>query len=330
MATVMEPPFRTFAYHYRQKYGHPVGKIPLDMGIPCPNRRRGGCIFCRGDGFSPGYLHKTTSISQQILQGKRHLLRNRFSKYFAYFQQETSTALHPDLLLPVFRSVLEDDDCLGIILSTRPDSVEQNLLEQLSAAVTALNKECLIELGLQTVHSAGLQVLNRNHSFVDCCDAIRRIQDADNLGVGVHFIFGIPGESEEDMLTSVATVAAMGVQAVKFHHLQVLRDTVLHRMYEEGRVRTFTLEQYCRFLLKALPLLPEHIVIHRLWATAHPDMLIAPRWNILATHLSRILRQTMEKFAIRQGHTGTGPGWKDDAFRDYFSVELQKRVKEQK
>lgn len=303
----MLPLLRTFSYHYRHKYGHPVGKIPLDMGMVCPNRSKGGCIFCRSASFTPGYLNKNDDISFQIMRGKKKLLKNRFSKYFAYFQQETTTALPTDLLMPVFQSVLQDEDCVGLILSTRPDYIEQQLLYELSKLVTSLSKVCLFELGLQSVHSSSLKLLNRNHSFADFVDAVERIKKMGCFEVGAHLIFGIPGESEADMLNSIRVVCGLEIQALKLHHLQVIKDTPLERMHEKGGVQLFSKDEYLRFLMRALPLIPADITIHRLWSTAHPEILVAPKWNVLATTLSRTLLQEMKEMRVYQGQANSTP-----------------------
>jgi radical SAM protein (TIGR01212 family) len=302
------PLVRTFSYHYRNKYGHPVGKILLDIGMVCPNRAKGGCIFCRPASFRPGYLNKNDDISLQIQRGKKKILKNRFSKYFAYFQQETTTALSVNLLMPVFKTVLQDEDCLGIILSTRPDHIEDQLLQELSELVISLSKECLFELGLQSVHKSSLNYLNRNHSFADFVEAVKRIKNTGCFEVGVHLIFGIPGESEENMLHTLQVVCGFEIQALKLHHLQVIKNTPLERMYEKGEVQLFSKDEYLRFLIKAIPLIPENITIHRLWSTSHPEILVAPKWNVLASALSRTLLQKMEKAGVRQGQACHPPG----------------------
>ncbi len=305
--TVTAPPLiRTFSYHYRKKFGHGVGKIPVDMGQPCPNRLRGGCIFCRPASFTPAYLRPTddrNTLLRQVAAGKKYLLKGRFSKYFAYFQQETCTSLAAGTLLPLFQLLLSDADCVGLILSTRPDYIGEQLLDPLAELVKKTGKECLFELGLQSVHECSLKLLNRNHGFAEFKDAVRRIQCAGRFEVGAHLIFGIPGESEEDMLCSVKTVCALGVNALKLHHLQVIRDTPLQKLYESGQIAVFTLETYLQFLLKVLPVIPAQVTIHRLWATAHPNLLIAPQWNVLAGSLSETLRQKMAETGIRQGQS---------------------------
>jgi len=298
----MQPPLiRTFSYHYRQKYGEGVGKIPVDMGQSCPNRASGGCIFCRPASFTPSYLKNTDSVTRQVAKGKQHLLGSRFKKYLAYFQQETCTAVPVDRLLDVCRQLLGDTDCVGLILSTRPDCVEDELIVRFAELAGATGKECLFELGGQSAHDRSLELLNRNHSFSDFSDAVKRIKKAGGLEVGGHLIFGIPGESREDMLYSLRSVCELGVNALKIHHLQVIRGTKLHDMYCQGMVEPFSLDEYFRFLLAALPKIPTDITIHRLWATAHPDLLVAPKWNILAGKLSTMLRDKMEAEGIRQG-----------------------------
>ena len=293
----------TFSVHYRQKYGHGVGKIPVDMGQLCPNRLLGGCIFCRPAGFTPAYLNKADDLADQVAAGKRHLLRGRFTRYFAYFQQETCTAVALDQLLPAFESLLVDADCVGLILSTRPDYVSDQLLERLAALVSKSGKECLFELGLQSMHERSLQWLNRHHTFADFTDAAKRITALGCFELGAHLIFGIPGESEQDMLESVGSVCALGVNALKLHHLQVIRDTPLEKLYAVGNITLFSLAGYIDFLLKVLPIIPPQVTIHRLWATAHPGLLVAPRWNVLAGDLSEILRQKMAVVGVWQGQT---------------------------
>ncbi|WP_136808882.1 TIGR01212 family radical SAM protein [Desulfosediminicola flagellatus] len=298
---MITPRINTFSHHYRSIYGESIGKIPIDTGTLCPNREKGGCIFCRAASFTPNYLSKEDSLDNQIERGKKHILKGRFKKYFAYFQQETCTASPAEELLHAVRYLLNDANCVGLILSTRPDHVPDELLVPIAEQIRQAGKACLWELGLQTIHEQSLHLLNRNHSYTDFTDAIQRIKIFPEFEVGAHLIFGIPGESNAMMLESVQTTCNLGIDALKLHHLQVIADTELHRMYDEGNIRLFSLKQYIDFLLLALPLIPENVVIHRLWATSHPNLLIAPKWNVLAAHLSNTLQEKMAERNIRQG-----------------------------
>lgn len=296
-----ENPINTFSHYCRETFGAPAGKIPLDLGLRCPNREQGGCIFCRPASFTPAYLSPADALSDQIRQGKRSLLRNRFSHYFAYFQQETCTALPADELCAIATVLLDDPSCRGLIISTRPDFIEDSLLTAFNRLITEKNKGCHFELGMQSSHNRSLSLLNRNHSFGDVTDAINRIKAAGPFSTGVHLLFGIPGETEEEMLESVKAAVQLGVDAVKLHHLQVIRDTALEQLYKRSEVIPFTIEAYLDLLVEVIALLPPHIVVHRLWATAHPDLLIAPRWNILAAELRNRLNERLNTSGIVQG-----------------------------
>ncbi len=303
MLDTTPPVLRTFSYHYRQKFGHGVGKIPLDLGQPCPNRLYGGCIFCSPAGFTPAYLRIGGDIADQLAAGKAHFLNGRFKKFFAYLQQETCTSAPVESLLPIFQLLLADVDCIGLILSTRPDCVADALLLPLAEMVRKSGKECLFELGIQSVHERSLKLLNRNHGFADFQNAVLRIRAAGSFELGAHLIFGIPGENEEDMLFSLRTVCAMGITHLKLHHLQVVRDTALANLYAEGQVTLFTRDEYLQFLLCALPMIPAGVTIHRLWATTHPDLLLAPKWNCLAGTLSAQLQKKMQELGKWQGQS---------------------------
>ncbi len=295
------PLLRTFSFHYRRKYDAPVGKIPLDVNVVCPNRELGGCIYCRPASFTPGCLDHEDTLDTQIKKAKKHLLKGRFAHYFGYFQQETVTAIPAEELLAKGEQVLQDPACLGLILSTRPDYLFPDFLSQLSELVAYFEKECLIEIGVQSIHPGSLQLLNRNHSVEDSFEAIRAVSATPNLDAGAHLIFGIPGESPEDMYETVRSVCTLGVRALKLHHLQVIADTPLHSMYLQGKIAVFSLEEYLDLLLTVIPMIPEDVVLHRLWTTSHPDILVAPKWNILAGELSKQLRAMLVEKGVKQG-----------------------------
>ena len=70
------------------------------------------------------------------------------------------------------------------------------------------------------------------------------------------------------MLATVRTVCALPIQALKLHHLQVIRDTPLHRLHARDPVPLFTLQGYLDLLLRLLPLpgpavLPVRKVFHK-------------------------------------------------------------------
>jgi radical SAM protein (TIGR01212 family) len=253
-------------------------------------------VFCRPASFTPLSLRSADTLEEQLRRGRQLLLGDRFRLFFGCFQQETPTALATGLLLERCAMVLAEPDCVGLILSTRPDAIAADLPSALADLCRETGKDCLVELGVQSIHPGSLRLLNRNHGYGDFVDAVARLHAA-GLEVGAHLILGIPGESEADMRASLDAVCALGVQALKLHHLQVIRATPLEEWYHQGRVAVFALDDY----LRLLPHIPAQVTLHRLCATSHPRLLVAPRWGRLAADLSGQLQALLVAADLRQG-----------------------------
>jgi radical SAM protein (TIGR01212 family) len=291
-----------FSRYCRQKYGQPVGKIALSLGRPCPNRRLGGCVYCGPASFTPYYLDGDGSLAGQVARGWRHLKSRKFRRYFAYFQQETPTAGPLAEVMAAFREASAAPECVGLIVSTRPDCLSDELLSELAAlAAEGEGRELLIELGLQSAHDATLKLLNRHHSVADFSGTARRVKAA-GLALGVHLILGLPGEGFGDMLATVRRVSALGVDAIKFHHLQVIRGTALERIYHQYPFPVYTPQEYLAILARLLAHVPPEVVIHRLWSSSDAKSLVQPRWGgLTAQQLKAMLQEIMEQEDLWQG-----------------------------
>ncbi len=296
----MAPFINTFSNYYTAKYGAPVGKITLDAGRTCPNREKGGCIYCSAESFTPFYLEKNDSVATQLEKGKAFLHKRKFTKFFSYFQQETTTAAPLAELLAQLRSSVSDPDCIGLIISTRPDYIKEEFLTEF-ATFAADNKEILIELGLQSAHEKTLRFLNRNHTFEDFVNAVGKIRKAAANKIGVHLILGLPDETFADMLKTVQAVCNLGIDYIKFHHLQVIRDTPLERLYSNRPFTIYSPAEYLETLARLLAQVPRHIVLHRLWSTAAPKLLVAPQWKMSAYELNALLMKIMKEQDLYQG-----------------------------
>ncbi len=293
-----------FSTHYKAKYGKPVGKIALSNGLVCPNRKYGGCIYCAPQSFKPFYLKDDDCIASQIKQGREYIFSRKYRYYFAYFQQETTTAAPIKQLMADFETAIAGEGCVGLIVSTRPDYVENTLLQDLSELVKSKGKEfeLLIELGLQSAHDSSLKFLNRNHTYDDFVKAAARIKKYPNVQLGVHLILGLPGEDYDKMAQTVQQVVASGVDAIKFHHLQVIRHTKLQEMFKTKPFKVYSAKQYLEILAGLVGYVPRNVVLHRLWSSSDPKILIAPHWGGLGAHqLHTMLDQFMVEKGVVQG-----------------------------
>ena len=303
---------QTLSAFYKSIFGCKTFKISLDAGCTCPNRDgtkgTGGCIFCSQNGSGDFISERNLSITEQVEQGKKLVeskIRGRSGtrngKYIAYFQNFTSTYGEPVKLLSKYREALLCNDIAGLAIATRPDCLNDEILQGL--AEISKTHFVQIELGLQTCNEATGQLINRCYTNQDYIDAVHRIREAaPSIHIVTHLIFGLPGESEEDILNSVRFVVnyngKMVVEPVettimscsglsrtslppfgiKITSLYVLQNTRLATMYESGKYQPLTKEQYFALLQKNMPLLPENCVVHRLTGDPPKRLLIAPSW----------------------------------------------------
>ena len=293
---------QTLSAFYQSIFGCKTYKISLDAGCTCPNRDgskgTGGCIFCSQMGSGDFAAGRSLTIPEQIEQGKKLVEKKvrgrsgeRQGKYIAYFQSFTSTYGDAKVLLGKYREALACEGVAGLAVATRPDCLSEEILKDL--ADISQTHFVQIELGLQTSNEKTGALINRCYTNQDYIDAVRRIRDAaPSIHIVTHLIFGLPGESEEDVLNSVKFVVENNVNewGLKITSLYVLQNTRLADMYEAGDYQPLTKEAYFALLKKALPLLPPDCVIHRLTGDPPKSHLLAPTWT---TDKKRVLNDLL-------------------------------------
>ncbi len=290
-----------FTDHLRQTFGCSVYKVSIDAGFTCPNRDGsvtvGGCIYCNNTSFSPG--NRRLSVTEQLERGKQ-FLRRRYGaqKFLAYFQAYTNTYGGVQQLKVLYDEALASDDIVGLSIGTRPDCVPDEVLDLL--ADYASRTYLWLELGLESGHDQTLALLNRGHTVAAFDDAVRRAQ-CRHLCLCAHIILGLPGESPDAMRATVRHLADLGLDAVKLHHLHVVRHTVLEKMYQRGEVPLLSLDAYAELVVDCLELLPPEMIIMRLMGDAPRSMLVAPTWS---QHKQEALRRIDEELERRDSYQG--------------------------
>ncbi len=270
--------YHTQNYHLKETFGKKVVKIPIDGGFTCPNldgtKGHGGCIFCL-DGSG---TNSPDDLEVQFETGKRLLLEKwQTDKFIVYLQTHSNTYADTCTLEKIYKRVLSFDGVVGLTVSTRPDCITDStadLLEQLSHE-TYLT----VELGLQSIFDKTLCLINRGHTYKDFLDGYTKLKKR-GVRIAVHLINGLPGETREDMIESVKTVAGLDPFAMKLHLLYVETGTALEKMWREGRVPYFERDEYVQLLCDEIEYIPEHIVLERLTGDGKKDKLLSPLWTL--------------------------------------------------
>jgi radical SAM protein (TIGR01212 family) len=272
--------YYAFSRFLRERFGTKVYRVTVDGGFTCPNVDGtvavGGCVYCDNRSFSPNRRQPRVPIREQIQRGVA-LLQKRYAadRFLAYFQAATNTYAPVAKLRRLYDEALDHPQIVGLAIGTRPDCVDEPVLELLQGYARA--RYVCLELGLQSMHDRSLDWMNRGHHFDAFVDAVRRCQGR-GLDLCAHVILGLPGETHEDMLATADALASLPVQAVKIHNLHVVKDTPLEAMYRAGTVRMLERAEYVAVVCDFLERLPSEMVIQRLNGDAPPDYLVAPTW----------------------------------------------------
>ncbi len=299
----MTPLYYDLNTYFRRRFGCRVQKISVDAGLTCPNRDgrlgTGGCIYCNARGSGTGAAARGLSLTEQIVQSKRYLARRyKARKFLVYFQSFTNTYAPLPKLRRLYDEALADPDVVGLSIGTRPDCVDQGVLDLLQDY--AHNRLVWVEYGLQSVHDATLRRIRRGHDFA----AFRRAVAATRgrgIRICAHVILGLPGETRRHMLETARTVGRMGIDGVKLHLLYVVRETPLARLFTRGAYRCLQQDEYVRLVCDFLERLPPPMVIQRLTGDPHRDELLAPAWSLRKQETLARIRAELQRRGTCQG-----------------------------
>lgn len=290
---------KDFFKNYKEKS---VYKIPLDGGFTCPNRdgsiSSAGCIYCCNRSFAPSSLDiEPLSITDQIIRGKKKTGQNY---YLAYFQAFTNTYAPLDTLKKLYDEALTDPEVIGLSIATRPDCISNEVLNLLEEYTQ--DKQVWIEYGLQSAHDQTLQMINRGHNFNQFEQAVRKTQNR-NILICAHIILGLPGETAEMMHETIRVINNLELNGVKFHHLQVIKNTTLAEMYHRGEVTVYEkLQDYIPIICDCLELLSPGVVVHRLASqVTDSKLLIAPCWPESAGQIALAVENELQLRGTYQG-----------------------------
>jgi radical SAM protein (TIGR01212 family) len=297
--------------YLKKEFGHRIQKLTIDAGFTCPNRDgtkgTGGCVFCNNEAFNPSYCTPEKSINQQINEGiEFHAHRYKSAiKYLAYFQAYSNTYASLEYLKKTYEQALQNKDVMGLIIGTRPDCVDEPIMEYLAD----LSKEyyVVIEFGIESIYNKTLKLINRGHTFDDSLSAIGLAQKY-GVKCGAHFMFGLPGETRSQMMESVKTISTLPLHTVKFHQLQIIRATQLAEEFKRSpsTFDLFSLEDYIEFLCEFLSFLNPAFVIERLAAETQPWNNMSETWGGLRyDQVLRRIENRMEELDLWQGKNYT-------------------------
>ena len=303
--------FNSYSSYMKKEFGSRVQKISIDAGFSCPNRdgtiSTGGCTFCRNDAFNPSYCRPEKSIRQQIEEGIEFHRRRyrRATSYLAYFQAFTNTHKPIDELEKLYREALSVPDIIGLVIGTRPDCINKEILEMLRSIIMPIGpiRPIIIELGVESPYDTTLSRINRGHTFATARQAIELVHSY-GFPCGAHLIFGLPGESRDMMLHTADIISELPLTSVKFHQLQIFKDTTMADEYlaDPSEFHLFDLNDYIEFVIDFIERLNPNIVIERFAGEVPPRYLVSKPW--LSLRYDQVLSLIERRLSERNTYQG--------------------------
>lgn len=288
-----KPLYRSLSSWFRERCGETLRKVPLDNGATCPNRdgtlSTGGCLFCSVPSFSPLVSSEQTDRSRAFPKKPEDLVMEfqnmaekmnrggRVKKFLPYLNAFTPTNLPPDQVIAQLEALAGHPLSAGISLCTRPDSIDPLIMEYLAERASA-GTLVMVELGLQSSDDRLMGDLGRGHGSESFFLAAQALSQA-GVETCAHLIFGLPGQSHEEMIRSaIDATGSRGCGGVKFHNFHICRHTRMEQLYQNRPWPLISQQDYVRAVVESLERIAPERVVHRLCATVDQQFLAAPGW----------------------------------------------------
>lgn len=201
----------------------------------CPN----DCAFCNQrritgvmDVPSPDDVARLIRDSLPHMREGDHVEVAFFGGSFTGIPRNTQAAL-----LGAVRPFLRAGQLDGIRLSTRPDYIDEDILDFLAPfGVTT------IELGAQSMCDEVLLANRRGHTAADTVRASRLIR-AHGFSLGLQMMPGLYRDTAARTLATAEALVALAPDFVRIYPTLVLKGTYLADLYETGRYTPLWLEE---------------------------------------------------------------------------------------
>ncbi len=155
-----------------------------------------------------------------------------FGGNFTGFSVEEQTH-YLDLVQPY----ISDNRISGIRLSTRPDYINEEILELLDRYHVRS-----IELGAQSMDHDVLKASMRGHTVADTEKAAKMILSR-GFTLGLQMMIGLPGDTLEKSTATAQKIIGLGATETRIYPTLVIKDTVLEKHFHEGKYQPLELDE---------------------------------------------------------------------------------------
>ena len=213
--------------------------------LGCPH----ACVFCNQRHIAGQTRPATAEDVRQTVQNAVSLpegTKRQLAFYggsFTAIPEAEQTALLQAAAEAKQRGLID-----GIRLSTRPDAVDEAVLERLRRCGVET-----IELGAQSMDDEVLRLSRRGHTAADVEKAAGLIRAA-GFRLILQMMTGLPGDTAEKTRETALRLIALRPDGVRIYPTVVVKDTELCSLWRQGSYREHSVEDAVTVCAGLLPL----------------------------------------------------------------------------
>ncbi len=210
--------------------------IPIFIShFGCPHT----CVFCNQVKINGRETDITTSEIKDIIDKYLEVLPKNSIKEVAFFGG-TFTGINSNIqkqYLATVRPYIESGVIDGIRLSTRPDYINEEILDTLlEYGVTT------IELGVQSLSDNVLKLSERGYQS-SIVKNVSKIIKSYGFKLGIQIMPGLPGSTKENDYETAKKVVEIKPHMVRIYPTLIINNTKLEKMYLKKDFSPMTLEE---------------------------------------------------------------------------------------
>lgn len=212
------------------------------------------CVFCnqrritgRGTDVTPDEVVKIIEERLETLPSNAEIEAAFFGGSFTGIPLEEQSAL-----MDAVQQYIRSGRIKGIRLSTRPDYITREILDNLKA-----HNVTTIELGVQSLDDEVLKKACRGHNSQQVRDAVKLIKEYP-FTLGLQMMTGLPGDTFEKSVYTAEEIIKLGPSIVRIYPTLTIKDTFMEKMYYEGRYKPQTLDEAIQLAKKLLLMFEEN------------------------------------------------------------------------
>ncbi len=297
--------------------------------LGCPN----DCVFCNQRSISGHSDFVRENVKAEIERSLKTTDCEKDEVEIAFFGGSFTGIDRDDMiyLLSVAKNFVDKGDVKSIRLSTRPDYIDEEILDILEKY--SVN---VIELGIQSLSDKVLLASKRGHSSQTSIKACKMIKSHGFKLIG-QIMVGLPLSGEEDEIMTAETLCQLGIDGARIYPTVVFHETELEQMrlkhdytpltVQEGAKRAANLLRVLakysvpciRCGLQAQDNLTDDTVVS--CGAYHPAIGSMARGIIMRENVERILlgfgftrpeRARQIRFAVNSGNLSDAYGYKSE------------------